>query len=189
MYRIYKILCLVHTPATSLQQCNGVGTIPVSRNEPYNVTCDITETTRNVTWTFLSLLTGDTDVVVNDCLLISPSRESSSCRSKVPYFTIHRPHYAYTSLEIVWDQLPDNKTYGKIMCSLDGRPPDSCYLVISVTAGEDSLGSMMTMMMMIMMRRRRRRIVVVVIIIMVVKLTLIGCESNESCFRYICLSV
>ena len=62
MYRIYKILCLVHTPATSLQQCNGVGTIPVSRNEPYNVTCDITETTRNVTWTFLSLLTGDTDV-------------------------------------------------------------------------------------------------------------------------------
>ena len=172
--------------------------IPISRNEPYNVTCDLTETTRNVTWTFLSLLTGDTDVVVNDCLLISPNRESSSCRSKVPYFTIHRPHYAYTSLEIVWDQLPDNKTYGKIMCSLDGRPPDSCLLVINVTAGEDSLGSMMTimmtMMMTMMMRRRRRRrrivvVVVVVVIIMVVKLTLIGCESNESCFRFICLSI
>ena len=162
-----------------------MGTIPVSRNEPYNVTCDVSETTRNVTWTFLSLLTGDTDVVVNDCLLISPNRESSSCRSKVPYFTIHRPHYAYTSLEIVWDQLPENKTYGKIMCSLDGRPPDSCYLVINVTAGEDSLGIcsffFMMMIRMTMRRRRRRRIVVIIIIIiMVVKLALTDCWAAQN---------
>ena len=110
--------------------------IPVSRNEPYNITCDINEYTRNVTWTFLSLLDGTTDIIVNNCVLISPNRESSSCLSKVPYFNVLRPHYAYTSLAIVWDELPAEKTYGKIMCSLDGKPTDSCYLKIDLSAGK-----------------------------------------------------
>ena len=138
-------MCFSHQPpavcdwcvsAISLQQCNGVGQVTLRRGDPHNVTCEMRDTTRNVSWAFLSLIDGTTEVLVDNCVLISPNREASNCQSLLPYFRVQRPHYAYTSLEVVWDLVPAEKTYGRILCSLDGGPPDSCYLILRLDPGE-----------------------------------------------------
>ncbi|XP_070201889.1 uncharacterized protein [Littorina saxatilis] len=132
----FVVVCwiqLITVSAESLQQCNGVGTIEVRPGEPSNITCEITETTQNVTWTFLSLQDAQTDVVVNDCVLLSRNLLPSSCQSKVPYLTVHTLPNAYTSVEVVWSALPDDKKYGIIQCSLDGKAPNKCYLKMTDT--------------------------------------------------------
>jgi hypothetical protein len=55
------------------------------------------------------------------------------CRSLLPYFNIARPDFMYTSLQVVWDMLPQSMTQGVLQCSLDGQAVQRCPVFLDAT--------------------------------------------------------
>jgi hypothetical protein len=103
----------------------------VRRNSAYDIRCQHDVNTQNVTWTFTSSVDQSTSVLVQ-CMVYSRNPDVH-CRSLLPYFNIARPDFMYTSLQVVWDLLPQSMTQGVLQCSLDGHAVQRCLVFLDDT--------------------------------------------------------
>jgi hypothetical protein len=70
--------------------------------------------------------------VLVQCMVYSRNPDVH-CRSLLPYFNIARPDFMYTSLQVVWDLLPQSMTQGVLQCSLDGQAVQRCLVFLDAT--------------------------------------------------------
>jgi hypothetical protein len=129
------------TPApTAMYGCTLGATTAVQRDVAYDIRCQHDVNTQNVTWTFTSSGDQSTSVLVQ-CMVYSRNPDVH-CRSLLPYFNIARPDFMYTSLQVVWDLLPQSMTQGVLACSLDQASTQVCRVVIDTQAGKCFLESL-----------------------------------------------